>query len=234
MCVCVCVKQRFLVNIKGNCKGHNGTLFFNPWFCQQAWVPLSPSGSGWWEMWSDCWRWCGSGRAWREHEPILTDAGLLLRLRSAITQDINTVCWGQAREPRASGNGKHCAAWCRPQKLWQAATAIAWLWEGDDWIWSMRNILRKTETHAWMRCADMIDICKWTKSTMSLQKLSEFNGTCVTFPTYTLVNMRLPLFISNSTIPSLCLPPPRGGNTSAIMQQDLLSTAYLGRKLRWA
>lgn len=27
MCVCVCVKQRLFVNIKGNCKGHNGTLF---------------------------------------------------------------------------------------------------------------------------------------------------------------------------------------------------------------
>lgn len=164
-------------------------------------------------MWSDCWRWCSSGLAWREHEPILTDAGLLLRLRSAITQDINTVCWGQAREPRASGNGKHCAARCRPQKLWQAATAIAWLWEGDDWIWSMRNILRKTETHAWMRCADMIGICKWTKSAMSHQKLSQFNCTCVTFPTYTLVNTQLSLFISNSTIPSLCLPPPQGGVT---------------------
>lgn len=53
---------------------------------------------------------------------------------------------------------------------------------------------------------------------LSHQKLSEFNCTCY-FPHIHTCQRATFSFNSNCTIASLCLPPPRGVNTSAIMQQ---------------
>lgn len=121
--------------MRGSCMAHSGiSISFPPLSNQQAWGPPALSGRGLWETRSDCGSWCDLGLAWREHMPILTDAGLLLRLRSAITQDINTVRWGQAGAARAPGNGKRCTALWRLQRPWQAPTDGHCVTVGEGWL----------------------------------------------------------------------------------------------------